>query len=99
MDQSTEKGVHTALNHIRLLANLMTPGVSLSLTHSGRALLPLVDRDLVDLGALGVDLIDRDRHGLAVLRDHSAQVTTTLPDLIMSLLDSYVPTRVTAIVS
>jgi putative transposase len=33
-----KKGVHTTLNHTRLLANLMTPGVSKSLTRSAATL-------------------------------------------------------------
>jgi hypothetical protein len=38
LDQSTEKGLDATLNHTHLLANLMTPGVSKSLTRSGRAI-------------------------------------------------------------
>ncbi len=36
LDQSTDKGAKTARNHTRLLSNLMTSGVRISLIHSGR---------------------------------------------------------------
>jgi hypothetical protein len=39
MDQSPEKGLDTDPHHTRLLTNLMTPGVSKSLTRSGLAML------------------------------------------------------------
>jgi hypothetical protein len=53
LDQSTEKGVNTGLNQTRSLANLMTPGVSKSLTRSGANMLRVTEHTAILADAHG----------------------------------------------